>query len=77
MTDRANLEANNFKFILGVDMHETQFQHAILLVQKFDPFVYNEASTTDYGDYLQNFEIYIGDDPSWANNPKCPGGPFL
>ena len=35
------------------------------------------SSTSDYTKYLQNFEIYIGDDPEWANNPKCPGGPFM
>ena len=26
---------------------------------------------------LFNFEIYIGDDATWQNNPKCPGSPFL
>lgn len=26
---------------------------------------------------FQNFEVYIGDDPVYSNNPKCPGGPFM
>ena len=35
------------------------------------------SSTTDYEEYLQNLEIFIGDDVQWENNPKCQGGPFL
>ena len=27
--------------------------------------------------YAHTFEVYIGNDPLWSNNPKCPGGPHL
>lgn len=66
--------------ILGIDHRKTQFQHAVLVVQKFDLFDWGVTSdqTANYiVHYLLNLEIYIGDDPEWANNPKCPGGPFL
>ena len=26
---------------------------------------------------MQNFEIYIGNDPDYLQNSKCPGGPFM
>ena len=27
--------------------------------------------------YMTNFEIYIGNDPNYLLNPRCPGGPFM
>ena len=27
--------------------------------------------------YAHSWDVYIGNDPIWSNNPKCPGGPHL
>ena len=27
--------------------------------------------------YTHTWEVYIGNDPLWSNNPKCAGGPHL
>ena len=35
---KTEIENSDNKFILGVDHLVTQFQHAILVVQSFDPF---------------------------------------
>ena len=32
---------------------------------------------TNVNEYFQNYEIYIGDDATYTNNAKCPGGPFM
>ena len=32
---------------------------------------------TNKNEWVQNYQLYIGDDPVYSNNPKCPGGPFM
>ena len=34
-------------------------------------------SAADQLDYLQNIQIYIGNDENYENNSLCQGGPFL
>jgi len=31
---------------------------------------------TDYSGLINNYDVYIGNDETITNNPKCPGGPF-
>ena len=54
-------------------------QHAILLIDNLQlEYAWTYLSNADKKNYLQNVEIYIGDDPlDHTNNSKCPGGPFL
>ena len=35
------------------------------------------SNQEDHGRQLINLEIYIGSSEDWADNQKCPGGPFL
>ena len=53
-----------------IDLRNYFFVHAILIV--------DDTENIEQKNYLQNVEIYIGDDPlDFTNNSKCPGGPFL
>ena len=54
------------RFIFQVDLGETFFVHAFLLVQ-------GEGDLEKFG----NYKIYIGDNSVYGNNAKCPGGPFM
>ena len=36
-------------------------------------FPYEHTNTKEF---VQNFEIYIGNDPTYSANQRCPGGPF-
>ena len=62
------LAANDYIFILGIDLGQTLFQHAIFLSQDF--YKYNEEQK------FQNFEFYIGPHAEYEKNVKCAGGPF-
>lgn len=58
------------------------FQHAIFVLQDLnggDSWNKWTDSAIEYDPsiLLQNFEIYIGDDPIYYKNQKCAGGPFL
>ena len=69
------LEGTNHKFVFGVDFGEKVFVHAIYIEQdKYDGNIWNHSETTEY---LQNFEVYIGDSEVYSENKKCPGGPFM
>ena len=72
------LAGNDNKMVYGVDLGTTHFMHAILIVQ--DVFEMDLASSTMHTDdteWLQNFEIWIGDNSDYWLNEKCPGGPFM
>ena len=28
-------------------------------------------------EWMQNYDLHIGDDPDYTKNPKCIGGPFM
>ena len=60
---------------LALNMGKPVFVHAVLVVQ--DIFSkYNENGSTSK-QWLQNFEIYVGNVKTYSKNSKCPGGPFL
>ena len=72
----ATLAAKNHILELKFDLGDSYFQHAILIVG--DTGRENPEDGEQIKDYLvRNFEIYVGDDPSYAKNTKCAGGPFL
>ena len=62
-----------------IDLRNYFFVHAILIVDDTqNGFSGTYTSLEDQKSFLQNIEIYIGDDPlDHTNNSKCPGGPFL
>ena len=59
-----------------IDLQLSYFQHAILVVSSL-----KDGSAWTYDDanfYLQNMEIYIGNDSQdYTKNTKCAGGPFF
>ena len=62
-----------------IDLQKTYFIHAILMVDDVtDGFAWSENDSGVTKDFLQNVQIYIGDDSEIAsNNEICLGGPFL
>ena len=62
-----------------IDLKVKSFIHAVLIVDDLkDLWAWTYMSDSDKLSYLQNVEIYIGDDSEIAsNNQICPGGPFL
>lgn len=72
----ATLAATNHILELKFDLGDSYFQHAILIVG--DAGRETPEGSEKAKDYLvRNFEIYVGDDPSYTKNTKCAGGPFL
>jgi len=61
---------------LQIDLKTVHFQHAVLVVQDLPGGSLWSAAANELTDF-QNFEIYIGNSAAYAENPKCPGGPFL
>lgn len=61
--------------VLGFDLAKTMMVNAVLVVQEF----YNGNTEQSYPEtvYLQNFNLHIGGNKDWRQNPKCPGGPFM
>ena len=75
-TTNVQLASQGNMFVLSFNLGSSFFQHCILVVA--DLYTgWRPYEHTDTNQWLQNYEIYIGDDPSYANNPKCPGGPFM
>ena len=60
-------------------MQSISFIHAVLMIDDLkDSEAWSYLSDTDKRSYLQNLEIYVGNDSEIAtNNNRCPGGPFL
>ena len=61
---------------LTIDFTRPLFQHSLLLISGIDGWQY-PASMPEQKHTFHNFEVYIGNDPNYKNNPKCPGGPFM
>ena len=78
MTNQSAILNDNNTMRVVIDLQQRYFQHAILIVDDFrngDAF-----NVVDYSDYiyLQNLQVYVGDDPdNYLNNNLCPGGPYL
>jgi len=62
-------------FVLTINLGSSFFQHSVLVVQ--DLFGGKSISSVDPLLYFQNYELYIGDSPNYAANPKCAGGPYM
>ena len=52
-------------------------QHCILVVQDLFSTGARHSSHSNTNEYFQNYEIHVGDDSDYNNNPKCAGGPFM
>ena len=63
--------------VLGVQFPEPVFQHAVLAVTSIHKLDYVDQANSALNDGLQNFEIYIGNDPDYTMNAACSGGPHL
>jgi len=75
-TSRAQLAADGHIMKLNINLGKPYFMHSILIVQD----LHNGKNVEDMNDplkYLQNFEIYIGNNPNFALNSKCGGGPRM
>ena len=69
-TGAAQLSVEGNKLVINVDLKKSYFQHAVLVVQD----LFNGWQVTEMNDpnkFFQNYEIYIGDSPNYADNPKC------
>ena len=80
ITNKASIADDGYLMKIVIDLGMKSFIHAILMVDDMkNGSVYTELlSDEDKESYLQNLEIYIGDDSEIASNNKiCPGGPFL
>ena len=75
-TSNAELSTLNDTLVISFNLGSTYFLHAILIVA--DVYAEDEPSEhTNKNEWVQNYQLYIGDDPVYSNNPKCPGGPFM
>ena len=65
--------------VITLDFGKTVFQHCVLLVQDIYSGVWltESPSDTDKNFWVQNYDVHIGDDPNYLNNPKCAGSPFM
>ena len=61
------------------DFKVKSFIHAVLMLDSFrTDYAWVYLSDEDKRSYLQNVNLYIGDDSEIAtNNQLCQGGPFL
>ena len=78
MSDKTYLAENDYLFVLGIDLGQPSFVHAVLAVQALD-YAGNHGrnNQSDHKSQLLNVEIHIGNSSDWSQNPKCAGGPFL
>ena len=83
ITDQSDWSDPN-TFVLGVDLGDSFFVHAILLVSDLlrssnTPFTIADAdlSYADTKHRFQRFEVYIGDSADYRLNEKVEGGPWL
>lgn len=61
--------------IVSIDLGESFFIHAILIVQDLLSGIAPPEGLDSQ--WLQNFEIHIGESSDYRDNPKCSGGPFM
>ena len=62
--------------VITLNLQKTFFVHSVLIVQDLLNGKLPE-NQTDTNKWLQNLDIYIGNDPDMKKNKKCPGGPFM
>ena len=74
-TTDAQLAALDHKLKIEFDLGDSFFQHCVVLIQ--DLYGGQPHEHSNLNEYFQNYEIYIGDDATYTNNPKCAGGPFM
>ena len=63
--------------VISFNLPKSFFIHCLLIVQDLYDGVHTNDSVSSINTWLQNFEIYIGDDTDYIKNTKCPGGPFM
>lgn len=60
------------QYILGIDLGQSYFVHAILVVESMIDYFSNVEN------YFSDFDIFIGEDGAdFTANTQCPGSPFL
>lgn len=65
-------------YVFGLKHLTELFQYTVSLVQDLLFVDLVADNPLDYPKYLAtDWEVYIGNDPVWYNNPKCPGDPQL
>lgn len=64
------IDSASKKIVITIDLKKSYFVHAILLVEYKGN--YNSNKNT-FGPY----DLHIGDNASWLENPKCANGPFM
>ena len=65
-------------YVLGFKHAKVVMQHFVTMVQELffmEAYNFPMADLDRY--YASKFDIYIGNDATYSNNPKCPLGPFL
>ena len=79
VTNQDAIAADGDQVKVVFDLQIRSFIHAVLMIDDLkDSDAWTYLSDTDKLSYLQNLEIYIGDDSENAtNNNRCQGGPFL
>ena len=63
-------------FVLGVDLGDSYFAHTVMIVadldqapETWDPYAFREEYP--YSNYLQNIEIFVGNNSDWRENQSC------
>ena len=65
--------------VIELNFGKSVFQHCVLLVQDIysGNSLNDSPNSTETNKWVQNFDVHIGDDPNYLNNPKCAGSPFM
>ena len=57
--------------VVGVRVIDKAFVHAVVVVMQI-PFGYTGLMTE-----FHNFEVHVGNNSNYQNNPTCDGGPWM
>ena len=60
-------------YVLGYDLNAPKFIHCVPLITNFGEGNGSHEPARERFSY----EIYIGDNANYQDNPKCAGGPFM
>lgn len=71
ITDTSKISADE-KLTLGINLGVSKFQHAIVIVEDLR---YSASTYSNY--FLQNYNIYVGENSDYSLNTPCEGGPFM
>ena len=75
-TTQDELSAHGNMMIITLDLQNPMFVHAVLIIQ--DLFSHHRPEDhKNSNQYLQNLQLYIGNDVDYKKNALCPGGPFM